>query len=173
MVNMNNILNAITGADKSMREDMAANAGLLDRKQFNQFVREIDINSTILKDAAFRRMERMNEVLSGAYIEGRVLQDGYLPDGTTNGNLEKAEIGFGKAELSAKKLCTYLIPFSPFIIFIYFEHASAKLWLSRINLNNFNISILTSKKLMSKIYSIISSILFFNKVSNNVFLSNI
>ena len=104
MVNMNNILNAITGADKSMREDMAANAGLLDRKQFNQFVREIDINSTILKDAAFRRMERMNEVLSGAYIEGRVLQDGYLPDGTTNGNLEKAEIGFGKAELSAKKL---------------------------------------------------------------------
>ena len=107
MVNMEAILNDITGkgADKSMRSDMAANAGLLDRLQYNQFIREIELQSTILQDAAFRRMVRMNEVTSGTLIVGRVLQDGYLSDGeTTNSDLTEATIGFGKAELSAHKL---------------------------------------------------------------------
>ena len=107
MVNMEAILNDITGkgADKSMRSDMAANAGLLDRLQYNQFIREIELQSTILYDASFRRMVRMNEVTSGALIAGRVLQDGYLTDGeTTNHELTEATIGFGKAELSAHKL---------------------------------------------------------------------
>lgn len=107
MVNMEAILNNITqkGADKTMRQDMAANAGLLDRLQFNQFIREIELQSTILYDAAFRRMVREKEVTSGTLISGRVLQDGYLSDGeTTNNNLTEATIGFGKAELSAHKL---------------------------------------------------------------------
>lgn len=104
---MEAILNDITGkgADKSMRSDMAANAGLLDRLQYNQFIRELEIKSTILQDAAFRRMTRMQEVTSGTLILGRVLQDGYLSDGeTTNNELTEAQIGFGKAELTAHKL---------------------------------------------------------------------
>lgn len=107
MVNMNKILNSITdkGADKSMRENMASNAGLLDRKQFNQFIREIELNTTILYDAAFRRMEREKEVTSGVLINGRVLQDAYLKDThETKPDLKEAELGFGMAELNAHKL---------------------------------------------------------------------
>lgn len=101
---MDKILNDIVGADKSMRSDMASNAGLLDRKQYNQFIRDVELNQTILKDAAFQRMTNTTEVTSGAQILGRVLQDGYAADGTTNPNLTKASIGFGYDELVAKKL---------------------------------------------------------------------
>jgi len=104
MVNLNKILRDIAGADKSMREDMALNAGLLDRKQYNQFVRDMETNQTILKDAAFQRMTNFEEVTSGARILGMVLQDGYDSNGDTNPDLTPANIGFGHDVLNAKKL---------------------------------------------------------------------
>lgn len=104
MVNLNQILRDIAGADKSMREDMALNAGLLDRKQYNQFVRDMETNQTILKDAAFQRMTNFEEVTSGARILGMVLQDGYDTNGDTNPDLTPANIGFGHDVLNAKKL---------------------------------------------------------------------
>lgn len=110
MVDMGKILEDMVanagydGATKSMRSDMADNAGLLDRKQYNQFIRDIEMNQTILQDAAFQRMTTMEEVTSGTQILGRVLQDGYATDGTTNPNLTPARIGFGYDELNAKKL---------------------------------------------------------------------
>ena len=110
MVNMDNVLAQVIAASGSMKEDtmydkMFANAGILDRKQYNVFVREMQINSVILADAAFKRMERESEVTSGARIEGRVLQDGRLKESrTTKKDLTEAEIGFGSAELNAKKL---------------------------------------------------------------------
>lgn len=113
MVNMQNILDDIlafkNGADKSMRGDMASNSGILNPTQYNQFLRDIEINSTILKDAAFKKMNNHTEVTSGVKVLGRVLQDGYLEEPTghdrkTNNNLKEAQFGFGKAELNAKKL---------------------------------------------------------------------
>ena len=67
MVNMNNVLTkvvAAAGKDGAMKEDetmydaMFANAGILDRKQYNTFVREMQINSVILNDAAFKSIAR-------------------------------------------------------------------------------------------------------------------
>ena len=111
MVNMNNVLSRVIANLGSMKEDetmydnMFANAGILDRKQYNTFVREMQINSVILGDAAFKRMERESEVVSGARVEGRVLQDGRLKESrTTKSDLTEAKIGFGSAELNAKKL---------------------------------------------------------------------
>lgn len=104
MVNLNKILRDIAGADKSMRSDMLTHAGLLDRKQYNQFVRDMEMNQTILKDAAFQRMTDFEEVTSGAHILGMVLQDGYDAEGNTNANLDPANIGFGHDVLNAKKL---------------------------------------------------------------------
>lgn len=104
MVNLNKILREIAGADKSMRDDMALHAGLLDRKQYNQFVRDMETNQTILKDAAFQRMTNPEEVTSGARILGMVLQDGYDTEGNTNPDLTPANIGFGHDVLNAKKL---------------------------------------------------------------------
>lgn len=111
MVNMNKILRAITasndteGASKSMREDMSAYGGILDREQFNQFMRDVEFNTTILKDAAYKKMNRENVITTGTLIEGRVLQDGYLEDSReTNANLTAAKVGFGKSELTAHKL---------------------------------------------------------------------
>lgn len=108
---MNAILKAITssntteGASKSMREDMSAYGGILDREQFNQFMRDVEFNTSILKDAAYKKMNRENVITTGTLIKGRVLQDGYLEDSReTNANLTPAEIGFGKSELSAHKL---------------------------------------------------------------------
>lgn len=111
MVNMNAILKAITasndteGASKSMREDMSAYGGILDREQFNQFMRDVEFNTSILKDAAYKKMNRENVITTGTLIEGRVLQDGYMEDSRqTNANLTPAKIGFGKSELTAHKL---------------------------------------------------------------------
>lgn len=111
MVNMNKILKAITasnttdGASKSMREDMSAYGGILDREQYNQFMRDVEFNTTILKDAAYKKMNREQVITTGTLIEGRVLQDGYLEDSRdTNGNLTAAKVGFGKSELTAHKL---------------------------------------------------------------------
>lgn len=115
MVNMNNVLSQVVAAagrgngamkeDETMYDAMYANAGILDRKQYNTFVREMQINSVILQDAAFRRMERESEIISGTRIEGRVLQDGRLKGSrTTKKELTEAKIGFGYAELNAKKL---------------------------------------------------------------------
>ena len=104
MVNLNKILREIAGADKSMREDMKLNAGLLDRKQYNTFVRDMETNQTILRDAAFQRMTTTEEVTSGTRIIGMVLQDGYDTSGNTNPDLTPANIGFGHDELHAKKL---------------------------------------------------------------------
>ena len=104
MVNLNNILREIAGADKSMREDMSLHAGLLDRKQYNQFVRDMETNQTILRDAGFQRMTTPEEVTSGARILGMVLQDGYDTEGNTNPDLTPANIGFGHDILNAKKL---------------------------------------------------------------------
>ena len=104
MVNLNQILKDIAGADKSMRDDMLEHAGLLDRKQYNQFVRDMEMNQTILKDAAFQRMTHFEEVTSGARILGMVLQDGYDSNGDTNPDLTPANIGFGHDTLLAKKV---------------------------------------------------------------------
>ena len=115
MVNMNNILSQVVVAagkgngamksDETMYDAMYANAGILDRKQYNTFVREMQINSVILQDAAFKRMERESEVTSGTRILGRVMQDGRLKESrTTKKDLTEAKIGFGQAELNAKKL---------------------------------------------------------------------
>jgi len=110
MVDMNAILKAITarnttGASKSMREDMAEYGGILDREQFNQFMRDVEFNTSILKDAAYKKMNRENVITTGTLIEGRVLQDGYMEDSRqTNANLNPAKIGFGKSELTAHKL---------------------------------------------------------------------
>ena len=111
MVNMNAILKAITssndtgGASKSMREDMSAYGGILDREQFNQFMRDVEFNTSILKDAAYKKMNRENVITTGTLIEGRVLQDGYMEDSReTKANLTPAKIGFGKSELTAHKL---------------------------------------------------------------------
>ena len=121
MVNMNAVLSQVISAagkfggatkeDGTMYEEMKANAGILDRKQYNRFVREMQINSTILADAAFKRMDRQEEVVSGARVVGRVLQDGYLPEvdpekerRRTNPDLKEAKIGFGQARLFARKL---------------------------------------------------------------------
>ena len=119
MVNMNAVLNHIVeaaglanGATKedTMYDKMKANAGILDRKQYNKFVLEMQLNTTILADAAFKRMTREEEVLSGSKIEGRVLQDGYMEDdGTNNGrqtkeDLKEAELDFEHSKLHARKL---------------------------------------------------------------------
>lgn len=119
MVNMNAVLNQVVeaagianGATKedTMYDKMKANAGILDRKQYNKFVLEMQLNTTILADAAFKRMTREEEVLSGSRIEGRVLQDGYLEnDGTNNGrttkeDLKEAELDFQYSKLHARKL---------------------------------------------------------------------
>ena len=110
-MDMNRILKAITasntteGASKSMREDMSAYGGILDREQFNQFMRDVEFNTSILKDAAYKKMNRENVITTGTLIQGRVLQDGYMPDSReTNANLNPAKIGFGKSELTAHKL---------------------------------------------------------------------
>ena len=103
-------LNGATKEDGEMYDKMKANAGILDRKQYNRFVLEMQLNTTILADAAFKRMEREEEVISGSRIEGRVLQDGYLEDdGTNNGrqtkeDLKEAELDFQYARLYARKL---------------------------------------------------------------------
>ena len=104
MVDLNKMLKDIAGADKSMRDDMITHAGLLDRKQYNKFVRDMEMNQTILKDAAFQRMTRTEEVTSGTRIIGMVLQDGYDSNGDTNPDLTPANIGFGHDELKAKKV---------------------------------------------------------------------
>lgn len=109
MVNMNAILNAIIqsneASDKSMRTDMSSMGGILDRYQYAQFMRDVEFNTVILKDAHYIAMPRENMITTGTLIEGRVLQDGYLKDSReTNGTLNPAKVGFGKAELSAHKL---------------------------------------------------------------------
>ena len=109
MVDMNKMLRSIVanknGASKSLRDDMDAAAGILDREQYNQFMRDVEFNTSILKDAAYKKMNRETVVTSGTLIKGRVLQDGYMPDSReTNANLSPAKIGFGKAELKAHKL---------------------------------------------------------------------
>ena len=109
MVDMNAILRTIVasqnGSNKSMRDDMATYGGILDREQYNQFMRDVEFNTTILKDAHYKKMNREKVISTGTLIEGRVLQDGYLENSrTTNGNLVVAKIGFGKAELTAHKL---------------------------------------------------------------------
>lgn len=110
-MDMNRILHAIVasndtnGARKSMREDMSAYGGILDREQYNQFMRDVEFNTTILKDAAYKKMNRENVITTGTLLEGRVLQDGYQEDSrATNANLTPAKIGFGKSELTAHKL---------------------------------------------------------------------
>ncbi len=109
MVDMNAILRGIVasqnGSTKSMRDDMLAAGGILDREQYNQFMRDVEFNTTILKDAHYKKMNREKVISTGTLIKGRVLQDGYLENSrTTNGNLTAAKIGFGKAELNAHKL---------------------------------------------------------------------
>jgi len=104
MVDINKMLHDIVGADKSMRSDMALHGGLLDRKQYNQFVRDMEMNQTILKDAAFQRMTTPDEITTGTHIIGMVAQDGYDGNGDTNPELTPANIGFGHDELHAKKI---------------------------------------------------------------------
>ena len=85
-----------------MREDMSAYGGILDREQFNQFMRDVEFNTSILKDAAYKKMNRENVITTGTLIKGRVLQDGYMPDSReTNANLNPAKIelsriGYGR-----------------------------------------------------------------------------
>ena len=104
MVDLNKTLREIAGADKSMRDDMLTHAGLLDRKQYNTFVRDMEINQTILRDAGFQRMTQMDEITTGTRIIGMVAQDGYDDNGDTNPNLTPATIGFDHDELHAKKI---------------------------------------------------------------------
>jgi len=89
---------------KSMRSDMATAKALLNDEQFNTFMRAAIANQTILMDASFRKMNSMKQVVSSTKIVGRVLQNGYDSNGDTEDNLTEATIGFGKAELDAKKL---------------------------------------------------------------------
>ena len=112
MVNMNAILKAITlstdGAYKSeddLRTLMDAAGGILDREQYNTFMRDVEFNTSIMKDAAYVKMNREKVIKTGTLIEGRVLQNGYLPDSRQiNANLNPAKVGFGKSELNATKL---------------------------------------------------------------------
>ena len=89
---------------KTMRGDMNTNKALLNEEQFAQFMRAATINQTILNDASFRRMNSTSQVVSSTKIAGRVLQNGYKSTNVTQDSLTEAVIGFGKAELNAKKL---------------------------------------------------------------------
>ena len=89
---------------KSMRTDMNTAKALLNDEQFAQFMRAATISQTMLADASFRRMNSTSQVVSSTKIVGRVLQNGYDSNGNTEDQLTEATIGFGKAELNAKKL---------------------------------------------------------------------
>ena len=89
---------------KGMRTDMNNAKALLNDEQFAQFMRAATINQTILADASFRRMNSTSQVVSSTKVVGRVLQNGYDSNGDTQDQLTEATIGFGKAELNAKKL---------------------------------------------------------------------
>ena len=89
---------------KSMRTDMNTAKALLNDEQFAQFMRAATISQTMLADASFRRMNSTSQVVSSTKIVGRVLQNGYDSNGDTQDQLTEATIGFGKAELNAKKL---------------------------------------------------------------------
>lgn len=89
---------------KGMRSDMNSGKALLNPEQLGQFLRYASINNTILSQADFKLMKSFKLVLSRVGINGRVLQSGYKADGTTNPDLEAADIDFGANELDAKKL---------------------------------------------------------------------
>ena len=89
---------------KSMRTDMNTAKALLNDEQFATFMRAATISQTMLADASFRRMNSMSQVVTSTKIVGRVLQNGYDSNGDTEDQLTEAKIGFGKAELNAKKL---------------------------------------------------------------------
>ena len=89
---------------KSMRSDMNSAKALLNEEQFNTFMRAATTQQSILQDASFRRMNSMSQVVSGTYVNGRVLQNGYDGDGATEDQLTAADIDFGKCELVSTKL---------------------------------------------------------------------
>ncbi len=89
---------------KGMRSDMNSGKALLNPEQLGKFLRYASINNTILSQADFKLMKSFKLVLSRVGINGRVLQSGYKADGTTNPDLEAADIDFGANELDAKKL---------------------------------------------------------------------
>ena len=89
---------------KGMRSDMNSGKALLNPEQLGQFLRYASINNTILSQADFKLMKSFKKVLSRVGINGRVLQSGYKADGTTNPDLDAADVDFGANELDAKKL---------------------------------------------------------------------
>ena len=89
---------------KSMRSEMSDAKALLNEEQFNTFMRAATTEQSILQDASFRRMNSMSQVVSGTYVNGRVLQNGYDAYGATEDQLTPADIDFGKAELISTKL---------------------------------------------------------------------
>lgn len=89
---------------KGMRSDMNSGKALLNPEQLGQFLRYASINNTILAQADFKLMKSFKLVLSRVGINGRVLQDGYKSDGTTNPDIDSADVDFGANELDVKKL---------------------------------------------------------------------
>lgn len=90
---------------KGMKTDMESGKALLNPEQLGKFLREAQINNTILNQADFQLMKSFKKQLTRVGINGRVLQSGYKADGkTTNPDLTPADVDFDYNELDAKKL---------------------------------------------------------------------
>lgn len=104
------ILNEIVNPEeyavfKGMKTDMESGKALLNPEQLGKFLREAQINNTILNQADFQLMKSFKKQLTRVGINGRVLQSGYKADGkTTNPDLTPADVDFDYNELDAKKL---------------------------------------------------------------------
>lgn len=90
---------------KGMKPDMESGKALLNPEQLGKFLRQAQINNTILAQADFKLMQSFKKQLTRVGINGRVLQTGYKEDNTTtNPDLTPADVEFGYNELDAKKL---------------------------------------------------------------------
>lgn len=104
------ILNEIVNPEeyavfKGMKTDMESGKALLNPEQLGKFLREAQINNTILNQADFQLMKSFKKQLTRVGINGRVLQSGYKAEGkTTNPDLTPADVDFDYNELDAKKL---------------------------------------------------------------------
>lgn len=90
---------------KGMKTDMESGKALLNPEQLGKFLREAQINNTILNQADFQLMKSFKKQLTRVGINGRVLQSGYKDDGkTTNPDLIPADVDFDYNELDVVKL---------------------------------------------------------------------
>lgn len=90
---------------KGMKTDMESGKALLNPEQLGKFLREAQINNTILNQADFQLMKSFKKQLTRVGINGRVLQSGYKDDGkTTNPDLTPADVDFDYNELDVVKL---------------------------------------------------------------------